>query len=130
MRSVIRSAVAFFAIALAASWTTVLAQQGIDVEQIAVSAASNVCLLFCWLSSTLIEPFVRLQQSLLWGTYRPQLYHGVRARLPKSLMTGLMWFGLNDYKGFQGESICSPAQLSQLTKLWQRSDIHVNNPTV
>lgn len=43
---------AFLAIALAASWTTVLAQQGIDAEQIAISAASNVCLLFCCLSLT------------------------------------------------------------------------------
>lgn len=40
-------------------------------------------------------------QSLLWGTYRPQLYHGVRPRLPHSLMTGLSWFGLNDYRGHQ-----------------------------
>ena len=52
MRSLIRSVVAFLAIALAASWTTVLAQQAIDAEQIAISAASNVCLLFCCLSLT------------------------------------------------------------------------------
>ncbi|CAG8509008.1 11650_t:CDS:10 [Diversispora eburnea] len=34
--------------------------------------------------------------SLLWGTYRPNLYFGTRPRLPESLMTGLIWFGLND----------------------------------
>ncbi|ORX37718.1 glycoside hydrolase [Kockovaella imperatae] len=38
-------------------------------------------------------------QSLFWNTYRPQLYHGIRARTPHSLMTGLMWFGLNDFNG-------------------------------
>ncbi|CAD6565408.1 MAG: Processing alpha glucosidase I [Tremellales sp. Tagirdzhanova-0007] len=38
-------------------------------------------------------------RSLFWNTYRPQLYHGIRPRLPHSLMTGLMWFGLNDYNG-------------------------------
>ena len=44
------------------------------------------------------------QDSLLWGTYRPQLYHGIRARIPKSLMTGLMWHGLNDYPSHRGRS--------------------------
>ncbi|CAG8462998.1 7789_t:CDS:10 [Acaulospora morrowiae] len=38
--------------------------------------------------------------SLLWGTYRPNLYFGIRPRLPESLMTGLLWFGADDYKGF------------------------------
>jgi hypothetical protein len=44
------------------------------------------------------------QRSLFWNTYRPQLYHGVRPRAPHSLMTGLMWFGLNDFTGNQGVS--------------------------
>ncbi|GAA5893545.1 mannosyl-oligosaccharide glucosidase [Sporobolomyces salmoneus] len=39
-------------------------------------------------------------ESLLWGTYRPNLYFGLRARLPATLMTGLMWFGAQDYQGF------------------------------
>ncbi|GAA6008227.1 hypothetical protein JCM11491_001936 [Sporobolomyces phaffii] len=38
--------------------------------------------------------------SLLWGTYRPNLYFGLRPRLPASLLTGLMWFGAQDYQGF------------------------------
>lgn len=47
MGSVIRRALALFACAVvAASWTTVLAQQGVDVDQIAISAATNVCVLF------------------------------------------------------------------------------------
>ena len=28
----------------------------------------------------------------LWGTYRPGLYTGVRARVPRSLLAGVMWF--------------------------------------
>ncbi|KAI0933864.1 hypothetical protein AcV5_005895 [Taiwanofungus camphoratus] len=36
--------------------------------------------------------------SLLWGTYRPNLYFGLRPRIPHSLMTGLMWFGTQDYQ--------------------------------
>ncbi|KAK2594886.1 Processing alpha glucosidase I [Conoideocrella luteorostrata] len=40
-------------------------------------------------------------QSLLWGPYKPNLYFGVRPRLPQSLWTGLMWGrmeGYNDVK--------------------------------
>jgi mannosyl-oligosaccharide glucosidase len=40
-------------------------------------------------------------ESLLWGAYRPNLYFGVRPRLPKSLMAGLMWAKLEDYQGVQ-----------------------------
>ncbi|THU99363.1 glycoside hydrolase [Dendrothele bispora CBS 962.96] len=38
-----------------------------------------------------------LNDTLLWGPYRPNLYFGLRPRLPQSLMTGLIWFGTNDY---------------------------------
>ncbi|KAF9994894.1 Processing alpha glucosidase I, partial [Entomortierella chlamydospora] len=38
-------------------------------------------------------------QSLLWGSYRPNLYFGTRPRLPDTVMTGLMWFGTQDYSG-------------------------------
>ncbi|KAG9010083.1 Processing alpha glucosidase I [Tulasnella sp. JGI-2019a] len=39
--------------------------------------------------------------SLFWGTYRPNLYFGLKPRLPQSLLTGLAWFGLNDYNGYR-----------------------------
>lgn len=42
-------------------------------------------------------------QSLLWGTYRPGLYFGLKPRLASSLMTGTMWYGSNDYRGFERE---------------------------
>jgi mannosyl-oligosaccharide glucosidase len=29
--------------------------------------------------------------SLLWGPYRPNLYMGIRPRIPDSLIAGLMW---------------------------------------
>lgn len=35
--------------------------------------------------------------SLLWGPYRPNLYFGVRPRIPKSLMGGLMWTKVEDH---------------------------------
>jgi mannosyl-oligosaccharide glucosidase len=43
-------------------------------------------------------------QSLLWGPYRPNLYFGVRPRIPKSLMTGLMWGKIESYTDFQHSS--------------------------
>jgi mannosyl-oligosaccharide glucosidase len=42
--------------------------------------------------------------SLFWGTYRPNLYFGLKPRLPESLMTGLIWFGTQDYQSFSSES--------------------------
>ncbi|KAI8961584.1 glycoside hydrolase family 63 protein [Daldinia sp. FL1419] len=36
-------------------------------------------------------------QSLLWGPYRPNLYFGVRPRIPKSLATGLLWAKVDNY---------------------------------
>ena len=30
-------------------------------------------------------------ESLLWGPYRPNLYLGIRPRVPESLLMGLMW---------------------------------------
>jgi hypothetical protein len=39
--------------------------------------------------------------SLFWGTYRPNLYFGVKPRGPDSFLPGLMWFGLSDYSGVQ-----------------------------
>ncbi|KAK3817760.1 MAG: glycoside hydrolase [Benniella sp.] len=38
-------------------------------------------------------------QSLYWGIYRPNLYFGTRPRLPDTVMTGLMWFGTEDFTG-------------------------------
>lgn len=34
--------------------------------------------------------------SLLWGPYRPNLYLGIRPRVPESLLMGLMWGKLED----------------------------------
>ncbi|KAI8388237.1 glycoside hydrolase [Radiomyces spectabilis] len=39
--------------------------------------------------------------SLLWGTYRPNLYFGTRPRLPESLSTGLLWFDGSRFQSIQ-----------------------------
>lgn len=40
-------------------------------------------------------------QSLLWGPYRPNLYFGVRPRVPNSIMAALMWAKVDDYMQVQ-----------------------------
>ncbi|TVY25604.1 putative mannosyl-oligosaccharide glucosidase [Lachnellula hyalina] len=40
-------------------------------------------------------------QSLLWGTYRPNVYFGVKPRIPNSFMSGLMWSKVDDYQDVQ-----------------------------
>lgn len=35
--------------------------------------------------------------STVWGTYRPQLFFGLRPQMPRSLVTGLAWFSTADY---------------------------------
>ncbi len=56
---------------------------------------------------------------LFWGTYRPNLYFGLRPKVPQSLMTGLMWFGTQDYQSItrtERFAVSLPAQA--LTRLW------------
>ncbi|KHO00357.1 glucosidase I [Metarhizium album ARSEF 1941] len=36
-------------------------------------------------------------ESLFWGPYKPNLYFGVRSRIPESLWTGLMWGRIEQY---------------------------------
>ncbi|KAL9615923.1 MAG: hypothetical protein Q9160_009149 [Pyrenula sp. 1 TL-2023] len=40
-------------------------------------------------------------QSLLWGPYRPNLYFGVRPRVPNSLLAGLLWSRVDNYANVQ-----------------------------
>ncbi|XVE85298.1 hypothetical protein DITRI_Ditri17bG0080500 [Diplodiscus trichospermus] len=40
------------------------------------------------------------KESLYWGTYRPNVYFGIRARTPRSLIAGLMWLGIKDGRYF------------------------------
>ena len=58
-----------------------------------------------------------VNDTLLWGAYRPGLYFGLRPRLPQSLMTGLVWFGTQDYQAFTGafRTRCSQATALKAT---------------
>ncbi|KAF5324636.1 hypothetical protein D9611_004403 [Ephemerocybe angulata] len=60
-------------------------------------------------------------ETLLWGAYRPNLYFGLRPRIPQSLMTGLMWFGTQDYQSFsKTRHTCEQNELDSYT--WTEFD--------
>ncbi|KAL1641413.1 Processing alpha glucosidase I [Diplodia intermedia] len=40
-------------------------------------------------------------ESLLWGPYKPNLYFGVRPRIPKSVAAGLLWSRVEDFRSVQ-----------------------------
>ncbi|KFZ14524.1 hypothetical protein V501_03223 [Pseudogymnoascus sp. VKM F-4519 (FW-2642)] len=40
-------------------------------------------------------------ESLLWGPYKPNLYFGVRPKIPKSLSAGLMWAKVDNFQDVQ-----------------------------
>lgn len=40
-----------------------------------------------------------LDPSLLWGTFRPQIYFGLRTSMPRSILSGLLWFEPSSPKG-------------------------------
>ena len=65
-----------------------------------------------WLLILPLAPLVISQttnDTLLWGAYRPNLYFGLRPRIPQSLMTGLMWYGTQDYQSISSEWTSSSA---------------------
>ena len=52
-------------------------------------------------SSSIQEIERASNESLLWGPYRPNLYFGVRPRIPKSFMAGLLWSRADSYQSVQ-----------------------------
>jgi mannosyl-oligosaccharide glucosidase len=61
---------------------------------VSVAAADNTAILYKEIARN-------SNQSLLWGPYRPNLYFGVRPRIPKSLMGGLMWSKVENFQDVQ-----------------------------
>jgi len=40
-------------------------------------------------------------ESLLWGPYSPNLYFGIRPRIPKSVRASLLWARVDDFAAVQ-----------------------------
>lgn len=80
------------------------------------------------LSLLLLLPFASVvlshsvNDTLLWGVYRPNLYFGLRPRIPQSLMTGLLWFGTQDYQSVGSGYTLLPIVPSTMIELaWTRN---------
>lgn len=43
---------------------------------------------------------VKYEYPDVWGTYRSNLYFGMRTKTPQALMTGLAWNSVDDIEGF------------------------------
>ncbi|TPX62267.1 mannosyl-oligosaccharide glucosidase [Powellomyces hirtus] len=50
-------------------------------------------------SAAMVQAHAAGNQSLFWGTYRPNVYFGTRTRSADTLLTGLMWFGVKELSG-------------------------------
>jgi hypothetical protein len=76
-----------------------------------LQSCQQVTMQLLWLLLTLVPSVTprsfngsSLSDLPVWGTYRPNLYFGLRPRLPQSLMTGLIWFGTQDYQSITSKS--------------------------
>ena len=66
-----------------------------------------------------------------WSTYRPNLYFGLKPRLPESLLTGLIWHGTQSLPALARSSTVSKAtKVMTETCRTQASGIHVNKTMV
>jgi mannosyl-oligosaccharide glucosidase len=59
-------------------------------------------------------------ESLLWGPYKPNLYFGVRPRLPKGLWTSLMWASVSDYETIGQSMPMPPLQFEVYVESYER----------
>ena len=57
------------------------------------------------LAPAVLSQSTNVNDTLLWGPYRPNLYFGLRPRIPQSLMTGLLWFGTQDYQAIASKQL-------------------------
>jgi Glycosyl hydrolase family 63 N-terminal domain len=72
--------------------------------------AISLFLTLCFSNLAACEVFAEgaaLNGSLLWGPYRPNLYFGIRPRIPKSLLAGLMWAKVDNFATVQNSECCS-----------------------
>lgn len=72
------------------------------LERSVVLASAIFTLLACVNALDALTENARLSNdSLVWGPYRPNLYFGVRPRIPKSLTTGLLWAKVDNFESVQ-----------------------------
>jgi Glycosyl hydrolase family 63 N-terminal domain len=79
---------------------------------VTISAFVTLCL--SSLSTSASSEHVASNSSLLWGPYRPNLYFGVRPRIPKSLLAGLMWAKVNHVASVQNSESALRLQVKNM----------------
>lgn len=74
----------------------------VRLERCNLLTTALLSLLTCTNASDSFTENARLSNdSLVWGPYRPNLYFGVRPRIPKSLTTGLLWAKVDNFESVQ-----------------------------
>jgi hypothetical protein len=53
----------------------------------------------------LVEPEIGKGVLPMWGTFRPNVYFGVKARIPKSPLFGIMWYDADQPQAFESKKI-------------------------
>lgn len=83
-----------------------------------------------WLNVWLLFVACTAADDLLWGAYRPNLYVGLRPRLPKSLINGLMWYRSDDFRGVQSlrHDVSNDDSVKKFS--WKSYDPHVGGQQV
>lgn len=79
-----------FALSRFVAWTCALLQLG------AVAAVGTETSLFDY---AIHNPAAQKNnQTMFWGPYKPNVYFGIRPRLPEGLWTSLMWANVNGFE--------------------------------
>jgi hypothetical protein len=90
-------------------------QPRLRAPALAISFVSVFILSLSPWSAIALEDFQVVEtsnSSLLWGPYRPNLYFGVRPRIPQSLLTGLMWAKVDNFATVQNSGYRSTIRLT------------------
>ena len=75
-------------------------------------------------SDILVQENARqMNQSLLWGAYRPNLYFGVRPRIAKSFMGALMWAKVDNYQDVQHSKCSSHVRKARSRYAWRTGSV-------
>lgn len=70
-------------------------------------------------------------ETLLWGPYRPQVYFGIKPRLPDSFIGGLMWTNVNEFRGMQNNFRHTCEQNDELEGYgWEEYDVRTGGNQV
>ena len=74
-------------------------------------------------SSEILIDTASYNQTMKWGTYRPNLYFGMRSRETKTLMSGILWHDLRSLESKPWENIRHACDQNENVEfLWNQHD--------